>query len=85
MMSKKIWLLYIFTVISLIVFVGFSLAACASLGDVFYIPATMPEGYGYLTIQNNDTRQDTDGNPKTGYGIREINVNGITDPSYSKS
>ena len=69
----------------LVVFIMFGLGACATLGDIFYVPATTPEGYGRLTIQNNDARQDGAGNPVTGYGIRTINVNGITNRTYSKS
>ena len=68
-MNKKNWLLSIFTAVSLVVFVGFCLMACATVGDMFYVPATMPEEHGSLTVKN-------------GYNFRAIAVEGISDSSY---
>jgi len=83
-LNKKSWILHIFTATSLVVFVVFGLGACASMGNIFFNPLP-PEGYGSLTIQNIDFRMGPDGNPITGYGIRSISVNGISDRTYSWS
>ena len=67
-----------------LLFLLFGLGACASLGDIFFNPPP-PEGYGSLSIKNIDFRKDSSGNPVTGYGIRSISVNGISDRTYSWS
>ena len=81
-MNKKSWLLRIFTTISIMVFAMVGLVACTS---IIYLPATMPEGYGALTIRNIDARQDENRNPVSGIGIRYFIVNGISDRNYSWS
>jgi len=68
-MNKRSWFLCIITSVSFVFFVAFGLGACATIGDMFYVPATIPESHGSLTVKN-------------GYNYRAIEVIGISDSNY---
>ena len=74
MMNKKNLLREI-AVVSFVVFVILGMTSCGTLDQLFQPAPPPPEGYGGLSIQNqNDTHR-----------ITMITVNGITDRTYSRN